>query len=225
MGAITGTPEELPHELSLVLNAAPGARRDHAWAQFVETYSRLLLHTARHISHDHDAAMDAYAFILEHLQADDHRRLRAYGADKRGKFTTWLVVVARRLCLDFLRQRYGRARPTAGTHDVTRATRARLVDLIGEELESAPGAGVETQNPETLLQATELKQALESALAELSPRDRVLLALRFQDDVPVRDIAAALNLPSQFHVYRRLKIVLGVLRERLVRRGVMEPHP
>lgn len=223
MGALTGTPEELPRELSLVLRAATGAGRDQAWAQFVETYSRLLLHTARHVSHDHDAAMDAYAFILENLQADDHRRLRAYSADKRGKFTTWLVVVARRLCLDFLRQRYGRVRPTVGSHDLTRATRARLVDLLGEELEST--AGVETENPETLLQATELKHALGSALAELSPRDRLLLALRFQDDVSARDIAAALNLPSQFHVYRRLKIVLGVLRERLARRGVMEPHP
>jgi DNA-directed RNA polymerase specialized sigma24 family protein len=44
--------------------------------------------------------MDGYAYVLEALRSDDYRRLRAYAADGRSKFSTWLVVVARRLCLD-----------------------------------------------------------------------------------------------------------------------------
>jgi RNA polymerase sigma factor (sigma-70 family) len=169
--------------------------------------------------------MDAYAFVLECLRENDHRRLRAYSADGRAKFTTWLVVVARRLCLDFHRQRYGRTRQAGPAEHDARATRSRLVDLIGEELDAASLATPESANPETLLHASELGRALEAALAELRPHDRTLLALRFQDDVPVREIASLLGFASPFHVYRRLKVLLATLRQDLRRRGVVESEP
>lgn len=54
--------------------------------------------------------MDRYAHVLDKLQVDDFRRLRTFVADGRGKFTTWLTVVVRRICLDHHRQRYGRVR-------------------------------------------------------------------------------------------------------------------
>ncbi|HEX4628311.1 MAG TPA: sigma-70 family RNA polymerase sigma factor [Gemmatimonadales bacterium] len=217
-------PEALPPEVAQLLGAPDPAARDQAWAHFLTRHSRLLLHTARRVSHDRDGAMDAYAFVLERLREDDHRRLRAYAADGRSKFTTWLVVVARRLCLDSLRQRYGRARHAGPAEDEARATRSRLVDLIGEELDAAALATVETENPETLLHAGELTRALESALAELPPRDRTLLALRFQDDVAIREIARLLGFPSAFHVYRRLHVLFDTLRQALRRRGVVDPR-
>src|SRR5262252_8859607 len=102
--------DAVPRELARLIAAADGAARDQAWEGFVATHSRLLLHVARSMTADHDAAMDAYAFMLEALRADDHRRLRAYTVQRASKFTTWLVVVARRLCLDRARQVHGRAR-------------------------------------------------------------------------------------------------------------------
>jgi len=96
-------------ELSTLLDAANPAAREAAWTRFVETHNRLLLHVARSVDRDHDAAMDAYAHVLEQFRGDDFRRLRAYASDGRSKFTTWLVVVTRRVCLDHVRQRYGRA--------------------------------------------------------------------------------------------------------------------
>ena len=44
--------------------------------------------------------MDHYAFMLDRLQEDGFHRLRAFAGDGRGQFTTWLVVVARRLCVE-----------------------------------------------------------------------------------------------------------------------------
>src|SRR5690242_433674 len=148
-----------PPELARLFTAADPPTHDAAWAAFVAAHSRLLLHTARSLNHDYDAAMDGYAHVLEALRSDNYRRLRAYVADGRGKFSTWLVVVARRLCLDFHRQRYGRWRGSDA--DEAHATRARLVDLISEEIDAAGVTAAERENPETLLQAGELAQALQ----------------------------------------------------------------
>ncbi|HSR14564.1 MAG TPA: hypothetical protein VLL51_02350, partial [Gemmatimonadales bacterium] len=104
-------PDQLPRELTDLLQARDGPARDVAWEHFVAVHTRLLLYVARSIVHDHDATMDAYAVLLERLREDDARRLRGFAAEGRGKFTTWLVVVARRICVDWLRHRGGRPRP------------------------------------------------------------------------------------------------------------------
>jgi len=44
-----------------------------------------------------DGAMDAYAYVLERLRERDCARLRTYADGGPARFTTWLVVVARRL--------------------------------------------------------------------------------------------------------------------------------
>src|SRR5262249_41817793 len=102
-------PDGLPAELSQLLAAAEPQGAEGAWGEFVHAHSRLLLHVARSMAKDHDDAMDRFAYLLEQLRRDDCRRLRGFVADGRSKFTTWLVVVARRLCLDYDRRRYGRA--------------------------------------------------------------------------------------------------------------------
>ncbi len=209
----------LPLELFRLFQASAGATRDDAWGDFVAAHSRLLLHAARSLAPDRDAAMDAYAYVLERLREDDCRRLRGYVPDGRCKFSTWLVVVARRLCLDFHRHRYGRAAEPAPDADAARAARRRLVDLVGGAVDpdqlAAPAS-----DPALSLQAEELHRALADATAGLAPADRLLLKLRFDDDLSAREIAAVLGLPTPFHVYRRLGALLEELRGRLRKRGV-----
>lgn len=212
----------IPPEVSRLLDAGE-ATRDAAWKRFVDTYSRLLLHTARSVNRDYDAAMDAYTHVLEQLRCDDFRRLRGYVADDRGKFTTWLVVVCRRLCVDFMRQRYGRLHEaTQGSEQ--RAARRRLVDLVADNLDpsrlSHPAA-----NPEGELRARQLANAMALALGDLEPRDRLLLRLRYDDELPAREIGTLMGFPTVFHVYRRLNAVLEQMRELLARLGVREPQP
>ncbi len=181
----------------------------------------MLLHTARRLDRDYDAAMNAYAYVLERLREDDCGRLRGYVSDGRCKFTTWLVVVARRLCLDFNRRRYGRSADAAPDTRAARAARRRLVDLVGGGVDPdqipAPAS-----DPALSLQAEELHRALAAATAGLAPADRLLLKLRFDDDLSAREIAAVLGLPTPFHVYRRLGALLEELRGRLGKRGVEE---
>jgi RNA polymerase sigma factor (sigma-70 family) len=203
-----------PIELLQLFGSARAEEREIAWDALVAAHHRLLLHVARASARDHDAAMDAYAYVLERLREDDYRRLRSFDPTGRASFSTWLTVVVRRLCVDLVRQRYGRG-GRADTDEEARRTRRRLVDLTAEELDVSNVADVSSEGPEAAIDAETMRLALTKALAELEPRDRLLLALRFEDDLSAERIAGALDMPTPFHVYRRLTRVLESLRKRL----------
>lgn len=213
----------VPPELVQLLNG--GRRDDHAeaWAALVEKHSRLLVNVARSMIADHDGAMDAYAYVLERLYEDDCRRLRGYAADGRSAFSTWLVVVARRLCVDHCRRRYGRAPRGEGDPSPARAERAsrrRLLDLTAAAIDLDSIVDDRQPSPDEAMRAAQRDEALVRVMAGLAPADRLLLMLRFEDDLSMREIGVALELPTVFHVYRRLAAVLASLRRALAARGV-----
>ncbi|MEA2714195.1 MAG: hypothetical protein QOK27_2156 [Gemmatimonadales bacterium] len=218
-----------PTVLLSLVGATRPATRDAAWVDFIDSHNKLLLHVARSLGGDHDAVMDRYAYILEQLRSDNFRRLRGFVADGRSEFSTWLVVVAQRICLDHYRHRYGRNRHPASdvdlAHDDDTAARRRLVDLIGADVDLSTLSDSGAPNQEEALRIADTYQALESVLERLDPRDRLLLKLRFEDDLPVPEIAENLGLPTRFHVYRRLSSVLERLRLELRRSGITDPVP
>ena len=209
----------LPPLLARLLAAPEGADRDAAWAEFLAAHTGLLLHTCQSLSRDRDAVMNGYAYILDALRDDNCRRLRGYTADPGTRFTTWLVVVARRLLLDHHRQRYGRPRSDAEGHRAEHAARRRLEDLVAAELDPDELRSP-SERPDAALIQRERADALRAALAVLDPSDRLLLALRFEDERPMREIAATLGLPTVFHGYRRLAAVLATLQRALALRGI-----
>ena len=215
----------VPYELAHLLEHLEPSARDDAWTAFVQANSKLILYVARSLGGDHDDVMDRYTSVLEHLRRDDFHRLRAYGADGRGKFTTWLVVVVRRLCLDHQREKYGRNRGDDESRENGHRMRGRLVDLVSDgteitELVDTSGAG-----PDERLRARQLDDALKSVVAALEPDDRLLLRLRFEDELSAPEIARIMSCRSQFDVYRRLRHVLETLRNALGRRGIGDSAP
>jgi RNA polymerase sigma factor (sigma-70 family) len=221
-------PGSPPPALVRLLGASDASAREAAWSDFLAVHSRLLLHVCRSLGADHDAAMDRYLAVLDQLQADDFRRLRTFAADGRSEFSTWLVVVAQRICLDHLRHRYGRPRVTG--HDTPGreeewAARRRLVDLLGANVDVSTLTNIECSDAEDTVRLSDLYHALDSALSTLPPRDRLLVKLRFEDDVPMSQIARDLKFPTRFHAYRRLAVVLDLLRLALERGGVREAAP
>ena len=224
----TGGSAVLPTELQGLLQGTDGASREAAWASLVLSHNHLLLHAVRSVIPQHDAAMDAYAHVLERLRDEDFRRLRGYVADGRSSFGTWLVVVARRLCIDHHRQLYGR--PPRGEHDVAtareqRLARRRLLELTALPLEAADLVEEDARSPDKQLRARELHDALDAALSDLSAADRVLLNLRFEDALSAQEIALTLGWPTPFHVYRRLNTLYANLRRCLIARGVVSSAP
>lgn len=204
-----------PAALRELLDARDGPDREVAWAAFVSEYSGLILHVARSRHRDHDAVMNCYEFVLDHLRRGDHARLRRYVGDGRGKFTTWLLVVVRRLSVDFYRQQYGRLQTD---NEERHAQRRLLVDLVSDEVLLESVADPESADA-TVLQA-ETMTLLAQALDELTPSDRLMLRLRFDDDMSVPEIARWLGAASPFVMYRRLQHTLGLLRRALERAGV-----
>jgi len=213
----------LPPSLTSLLEAQSAVDADLAWRAFVAEHSRIVLHVCRSVWHSHDDAMDAYAQVLDRLRADECRRLRDFARDPRCRVTTWLVVVTRRICLDLYRQRYGR--PSGEDALESRRARRRLQDLVAEELELHEPATAEGDETDAPLRHSELHDALQRALADLPPRDLLVLKLRFVDDLAAQEIARLLTFPSPFHVYRRLNALFAELRVVLQRRGVESAAP
>jgi len=212
-----------PTGLSRLLEATDEAGSRDAWESFVQKHSRLLMHAARSLGGGYDAAMDRYTHILDQLRDDDFKRLRSYSALPQTKFTTWLVVVARRICLDLHRSRYGRERASANPgHWVENklVVRKRLADLVVANVDLNLLSDGTKPDPERQAVGKETRQALEESLNRLSNSDRLLLALRFEDDAPAREIAELMGFPSQFHVYRHLNKVLESLKEALQAQGI-----
>jgi len=202
----------------LLLAASDAEARDAAWSAFVEAYTPLLLHAAREFGRAYDGAMDRYAYLLEHLRRDDYHRLRSFAPDGTGRFTTWLVVVARRLLQDHHRARYGRIhranRP--GTADSASATmRRNLVEMIGEEISSATAVDGAVASPEAVTQSAERAEAVRAAVSSLEARDQLLLKLRYDNELEAGEIAAVMSFPTRDHVYRRVRAVLRLLSSRL----------
>ena len=169
--------------------------------------------------------MDGFSHVIGELRRNGYARLKAYVPDGRTRFSTWLVVVTRRLLLDDHRRRYGRSRSDDETPREARLTRRRLEDLVASEIDPEQLATDDDQGADAALRRAELARAIREGLAELRPGDRLLIALRFEDERPVREIAAELGLPTVFHVYRRIASVLAVLRHSLEQRGIRDLEP
>lgn len=211
-----------------LLKANDPVAREADWAELVRGYTRLILHVAHSVCGDHDRAMDHYAYVLEQLRADDFRRLRTFVADGRSEFSTWLLVVAQRLCRDHHRHIYGRLRNNGdGTHagDEDMAARRRLVDMIGAKVDLEALADDRGFDPEYALRVDQVHTVLSAALALLAPKDRLLIRLRFEDGLSMPEVARSLEMPSRFHAYRRLDEVLATLRGALTRNGISDGAP
>jgi len=72
---------------------------------------------------------------------------------------------------------------------------------------------------------TELYAALESAIDELPPRDRLMIKLKFEDDLPMAELSRNLGYRNRFSAHRRLTEVLQALRRALERAGIRDAVP
>jgi RNA polymerase sigma factor (sigma-70 family) len=169
--------------------------------------------------------MDRYLFVIEALLEDEHRRLRQFDARQGARFTSWLIVVVRRLCLDQYRCRYGRVQSDSEAANESHRNRRALSDLVSDELTLQTLEDRTHCSPDSLLRKYELSQRLDDALASLTTEDRLLLRLRFEDDLPVPRIARLIGAQSPFILYRRIDRILHALRKSLEEAGVTEPLP
>jgi RNA polymerase sigma-70 factor (ECF subfamily) len=128
-------------------------------------------------------------------------RIARYDASR--PFAPWLLAMARNLALDHLR----RYRPES-------------LDDAGEAATPTGGLDVEGE-PLARLASRERRERVAAAVADLSAHDREVLALRFEEDLALPELASVLGVPVPT-VKARLYRALGRLKGRLLARGPRE---
>ncbi|HVS09374.1 MAG TPA: sigma-70 family RNA polymerase sigma factor [Planctomycetota bacterium] len=256
-------------ELLDLLERLEGDDRARAWSVLLERMAPLVLQVVGRQTRGEEECADCFVYACEQLARDDCRRLRRYRRAENASFDTWLRVVVRRLCVDWLRQRLGSRRPfrelaelsafdlevyrlvyeqglgrddaaailepsypRAGAGAVERALE-RIERRLGARhhwllsawslraSRPAPLSMTDPQiahadpDPEMVAVRAELGRRLQRALAALPAADRLLLRLRYERGMALREIAELLDLGNPQRVDRRVRAVLDRLRDAL----------
>ncbi|MCG6922188.1 MAG: sigma-70 family RNA polymerase sigma factor [Acidobacteria bacterium] len=157
-------------------------------------HSDRLLRYLRRLLGDQSVAED----LFQQTWVRAAERIRRYDASR--PFAPWLLTVGRNLALDHLR-RY----------------RSESLDEGSEPAAPDEGPGA-IEDPLARLAARERRERLGAALRELTPHDREVLCLRFEDDLSLKEMAALVSAPLPT-VKARLYRALARLRARLVAGG------
>lgn len=95
--------EDLLHRLNSA-DAGP------AWAAFIDRYSGLVMKAVVQFEFDQDRRNECFLYVCEKLCEDRFRRLLTFNTKGAASFPGWLSTVTLRLCIDWHRKEYGRAR-------------------------------------------------------------------------------------------------------------------
>jgi len=165
-----------------------------AFEELVSTYETRVYSLARRITgNDHDAedvTQQTFINTLEHLD----------GFREEASFSTWLMRIATHAALKIIRKRQGL--PTVSLDDDR------------EDLPHPQFIADWRDNPVRLADQSETRQLIETALAELDEKHRIVFLLRDVEGLSVKETAIALDL-SEANVKVRLLRARLQLRERL----------
>jgi len=138
-----------------------------AWDAFVRRYGGLVVAAVRGVAMAQAEVEDLTQEVFLRLCKDDFRLLRSYDP-ARASLSTWLTIVGRSTARDGLRRRRAEAVP----------------------IEAVPEAQLAIE-PVEPVQRLKLPEAL------LSPRQREILAMLYDRDMDVAEIARALGIDPQ----------------------------
>ena len=181
-------------ERALIDRAQQG---DHdAFAALVNEHQRYIYNLALRVLRDENEALDLAQETF----------VRAWSAlpNFRGqsKFRTWLYRIVTNLCYNRL-------------PGLRRSLNA-LGDAVVEEI---PNPDSKSGNPARKLEMQELREHLRQAVDDLDERYRLLITLRYQDELSYDEIASTLNLPlgtvktGLFRAKERLRRALEAYEE------------
>jgi len=261
-------------EIPRILQGLASWDPEDAWAGFLKVYSPLVLQVVKLFETDPDYVRDCFLFVCEQLGRNRFHRLRGFRLDGPARFSTWLRVVVRRLCLDWHRREFGRHRifrsigrlsrldqdvfDCAYEHELSGADlmlslRPRHPGLTAEQLAASEerihrsltprqrwllsvrrprvepvgareGEGLAGDpeqlrdgqpDPETCAAWEEQRGALARAVATLAARERLLIRLRFEEDLTLEQVARVMKLKDAQSADRAVRDVLKRLRQAL----------
>lgn len=138
-----------------------------AWDAFVRRYAALIMAAVRGVAQDGGEAEDLAQEVFIRLCKDDFRLFKTYDPARAG-LTTWLTIVARSTARDALRRRR----------------------IHGVNIDDVPEAAL-------AVPAIEPVDRLTYPPELLSPRQREILAMLYDRDMDVAEIAGKLGIDAQ----------------------------
>jgi RNA polymerase sigma factor (sigma-70 family) len=247
-----------------LLKSLSSSKAQEAWEKFLDVYSPAIFRTIRLSERDEDAIADCFLSVCRGLAQNRFHRLRQFNPVGPARFSTWLRVVVRNLCVDWRRKAFGRQhrfefverlsaldqavfqslhldrlsqeeallRLAPNFPGLSRLTLAERADHIlqglsprqrwllstraadgGHELtEAAERVADERPSPETVAINEQLRTRLRRAVERLPHGDRLLLQLRFEQEMTLQHIARLLRIGDAQRADRRIREVLERLR-------------
>jgi RNA polymerase sigma-70 factor (ECF subfamily) len=181
-----------------LIRAAQAGDRD-AFEQLVRAYDHSVLRLAMNLLRSPEDARDVYQETFLRV----YRNLEHFRFDC--SFHTWVYRIATNICLDQLRKRKVRKEepPVLATPD-------GAVD----RLESVPEQRADL-DPQRHLLSGEIRKRVKDALADLSPRERMVFEMRHYEGLRLRNIGEALGTTEEaaknclFRATQKMRIALG----------------
>ena len=186
-------------EAALVAEAIGGS--ELAFRTLVERYQRPVFSLVLRMVRDHGIAED----VTQEVFVKAWMALSRY--DPRRRFASWLFKIASNAAIDQLRRKKLPTTPIE-TSDTDQSS---ILDRIEDE---------RSESPDTLVKRRELSAALEAAVAALRPEYRLVVLLRFREELPYKDIAEATGMPLGT-VKTNLRRARREIEERLRKDGVV----
>ena len=170
-------------------------RGDHnAFAMLVDRHQRYVYNLALRVLKDENEALDLTQETF----------VRAWTAlpnfKGQSQFRTWLYRIVTNLCYNRLPN-----------------LRRSLNDLGDDVIEHIPEVNLES--PAYGFESNEMRQSLHQAIDELDPNYKLLITLRYQNELSYEEIASTLNLPlgtvktGLFRAKEQLRKALSRLEE------------
>src|ERR1035441_8937562 len=181
-----------------LIRAAQRGDQD-AFEQLVRAYDQGVLRIAMNLLRSPEDARDIYQEAFLRV----YRNLHGFRFDC--SFHTWLYRIVTNICLDHLRKRKVRKEEPA----VIETSEGPLdrMDTFEEEAALA--------NPERTLWNRQLKDKIEGAMGDLTPRERLVFELRHYQGLRLRNIGEVLGTTEEaaknclFRATQKMRIVLG----------------
>src|ERR1051326_4250421 len=148
-------------QVDSLIRAAQRGDQD-AFEQLVRTYDQSVLRLAMNLLRSPEDARDVYQEAFLRV----YRNLHAFRFDC--SFHTWLYRIVTNICLDQLRKRKVRKEESS----VVETAEGPIDRMEGFEEEAAES------DPERSMWNRQLKQKIEDALQDLTPRERMVFELR-----------------------------------------------
>ena len=190
-------------ERALIERAQAGDRP--AFDELVRRYDRAVLRLASNVLHTPEDARDVYQESFLKI----YKNLARFRFEC--SFYTWVYRIVSNSCLDHLRRRQSRPEDQA-PETLSRERSESAPDFFDRQAATAPAG-----NPERNVFNQEIAQRIAQALERLTPRERMVFAMKHYQGLKLRAIGETLGTTEEtvknslFRATRKMRAQLGGL--------------